>query len=71
MFLPYYKDDTAMDTAMMICNNIISHTGLFQNIISERDPKLTSALWTNLHSLFGEWLSFYMAYHPQIDGLAV
>ncbi|MBW0520900.1 hypothetical protein O181_060615 [Austropuccinia psidii MF-1] len=70
MFLPYHKDETAMDTAIMILNKVISHTGLFQNIISDRDPKITSALWTNLHNLFGTKLSFSTAYHPQTDFLA-
>ncbi|MBW0588236.1 hypothetical protein O181_127951, partial [Austropuccinia psidii MF-1] len=32
------------------------------NIISDRDSKFTSALWTKL--------SFSTAYHPQTDGLA-
>ncbi|MBW0578730.1 hypothetical protein O181_118445, partial [Austropuccinia psidii MF-1] len=59
-----------MDTAIMIWNKVISHTGLFQNIISDRDPKFTSALWTNLQNLFGTKLSFSTAYHPQTDGLA-
>ncbi|MBW0504242.1 hypothetical protein O181_043957 [Austropuccinia psidii MF-1] len=36
---------------------------------SDRDPKCTSALWTNLHKLFGTKLSFSTAYHPQTDGL--
>ncbi|MBW0580552.1 hypothetical protein O181_120267 [Austropuccinia psidii MF-1] len=36
MFLPFHKDDTAMDKAIMIWNRVISHTGLFQNIISDR-----------------------------------
>ncbi|MBW0515948.1 hypothetical protein O181_055663 [Austropuccinia psidii MF-1] len=36
MFLPFQKDDTAMDTAMMIWNKLISHTGLLPNIISDR-----------------------------------
>ncbi|MBW0511638.1 hypothetical protein O181_051353 [Austropuccinia psidii MF-1] len=67
MFLPCHKDDTAMDTAIMIWHKAISHTGLFQNIIGDRDPKLTSALWTNLHNLFGAKLSFLTAYHPQTD----
>ncbi|MBW0468344.1 hypothetical protein O181_008059 [Austropuccinia psidii MF-1] len=58
-----------MDTAIMICNKAVSHTCLFQNIISDRDPKFTSALWTNLHNLFGTKLSFLTAYHPQTDGL--
>ncbi|MBW0534076.1 hypothetical protein O181_073791 [Austropuccinia psidii MF-1] len=53
MFLPCHKDDTAIDTAIMIWNEAFSHTGLFQNMISDRDPKFTSALWTNLHNLFG------------------
>ncbi|MBW0549489.1 hypothetical protein O181_089204 [Austropuccinia psidii MF-1] len=70
MFLPCHKDDTAMDTAITIWNKLISHTGLFQNIISDRDPKFTSALWTNLHDLFGTKLSFSKAYHLQNDGLA-
>ncbi|MBW0550520.1 hypothetical protein O181_090235 [Austropuccinia psidii MF-1] len=70
ILLPCHKDDTAMDTAMMICNKAISHTGLFQNIISDRDPKFTSALWTNLHNLFRTKLSFSTAYHPQTDDLA-
>ncbi|MBW0512146.1 hypothetical protein O181_051861 [Austropuccinia psidii MF-1] len=57
-FLPCHKDEKAMDTAIMIQNRVISHTGLFENIISDRDPKFTSALWKNLHKLFGENLSF-------------
>ncbi|MBW0564143.1 hypothetical protein O181_103858 [Austropuccinia psidii MF-1] len=36
----------------------------------DRDPKFTSALWTNLHNLFGTKLSLSTAYHPQTDGLA-
>ncbi|MBW0583352.1 hypothetical protein O181_123067 [Austropuccinia psidii MF-1] len=70
IFLPCHKYDTAMDTALFIWNRVISHTGLFKNIISDRDPKFTSALWTNLHELLGKRLSFSTAYHPQTDGLA-
>ncbi|MBW0504974.1 hypothetical protein O181_044689 [Austropuccinia psidii MF-1] len=70
MFLPCHKDDTDMDTAIMIWNKGISHTGLFHNIISYRDPKFTSALWKNLHNLFGTKFSSSTAYHPQTDGLA-
>ncbi|MBW0550864.1 hypothetical protein O181_090579 [Austropuccinia psidii MF-1] len=70
IFLPCHKDDTAMDTAVLLWSRVISHTGLFKNIIIERDPKFTSALWTNLHKLFGTKLSFSTAYHPQTDALA-
>ncbi|MBW0539348.1 hypothetical protein O181_079063 [Austropuccinia psidii MF-1] len=44
IFLPCHEDDTAMDTAVLIWNRVISHTGLFKNIISDRDTKFTSAL---------------------------
>ncbi|MBW0512716.1 hypothetical protein O181_052431 [Austropuccinia psidii MF-1] len=70
MFLPCHKDDMAMDTAIMIWKKVISHKGLFQNIVSDRDPKFTSELWTNLHNLFETKLSFSTAHHPQADGLA-
>ncbi|MBW0573247.1 hypothetical protein O181_112962 [Austropuccinia psidii MF-1] len=70
IFLPCHKDDTAMDTALLLWSRGISHTGLFKNIISDRYPKFTSALWTNLHRFFGTKLSFSTAYHPKTDGLA-
>ncbi|MBW0555285.1 hypothetical protein O181_095000 [Austropuccinia psidii MF-1] len=69
MFLPCPKDEIAMNTAITIWNRVISHTGLFQNIISDGDPELASELWTDLHQLFGMKLSFQNAYHPQTDGL--
>ncbi|MBW0490896.1 hypothetical protein O181_030611 [Austropuccinia psidii MF-1] len=71
IFLPCHKDDTAMDTALLIWNRVISWTGIFTNILSSyRDAKFTSALWTNLQQLFGTKLSFSTVYHPQTDGLA-
>ncbi|MBW0563747.1 hypothetical protein O181_103462 [Austropuccinia psidii MF-1] len=70
IFLPCHKDDTAMDTALLIWNRVVSWTGIFKNIISDRDPKFTSALWTNLHQSFGTKSSFSTVYHPQTDSLA-
>ncbi|MBW0547473.1 hypothetical protein O181_087188 [Austropuccinia psidii MF-1] len=70
IFLPCHRDDTAMDTALLIWNRVLSWTGIFTNIISDRDPKFTSALWTNLHQLFGTKLFFSTAYHPKTDVLA-
>ncbi|MBW0528157.1 hypothetical protein O181_067872 [Austropuccinia psidii MF-1] len=69
IFLPCNKDDKAMDTALLIWNRVISHTGLLKNIISVRDPKFTSALWTNSHKILGTKLSFSTAYHTQTDEL--
>ncbi|MBW0588079.1 hypothetical protein O181_127794 [Austropuccinia psidii MF-1] len=70
IFLPCPRDDTAMYTALLIWNRVISLSGIFTNIIKDRDPKFTSALWKNIHQIFGTKLSFSTAYHPQTDGLA-
>ncbi|MBW0522942.1 hypothetical protein O181_062657 [Austropuccinia psidii MF-1] len=67
IFLQFLEDDTAMDTALLIWKRVISHTGLFKNIINDQVPKFTSALWTNLHKLLGTKLPFSTAYHPQTD----
>ncbi|MBW0511305.1 hypothetical protein O181_051020 [Austropuccinia psidii MF-1] len=53
IFLPCHKDDTAMDIALLLWGRVISHTGLFKNIVSESYPKSASAICTNLHRLLG------------------
>ncbi|MBW0494138.1 hypothetical protein O181_033853 [Austropuccinia psidii MF-1] len=68
--LPCHKYVTAINTAILICNRVIYHTGPFKNIISDRDPKFMSALLMNLHKLFGTEISFSTAYHTHTDGLA-
>ncbi|MBW0531207.1 hypothetical protein O181_070922 [Austropuccinia psidii MF-1] len=62
IFLPCHKHDTAMDTDLLLWSIVISHTGLLENIISDRDPKFTFTLWTNIHRYFGTKLSFSTAY---------
>ncbi|MBW0476356.1 hypothetical protein O181_016071 [Austropuccinia psidii MF-1] len=69
IFLPCHKDDTAMDTDLLLWNRVLSHTSFLKNIVSDTDPELTSALWTNLDRLFGTKLSFSQAYHCQTDEL--
>ncbi|MBW0522658.1 hypothetical protein O181_062373 [Austropuccinia psidii MF-1] len=69
IFLPCHRDDTDMNTALLLWNRVISHTGLFRNIIVDRDPKFTSALWTNLNKLLGTKLSYSTGYHSKTDGL--
>ncbi|MBW0496962.1 hypothetical protein O181_036677 [Austropuccinia psidii MF-1] len=70
IFLPFHNDVNAMNTDLLLCNKVISHTGLFNNVLSDRDPKFTSTPWINLHRFFGNKLSFSKAYHPQTDGLS-
>ncbi|MBW0494805.1 hypothetical protein O181_034520 [Austropuccinia psidii MF-1] len=68
--LSCHKENTAMDTALLFWNNIISTCGVPKIIISDRDPKLTSDVWTNLYEMLGTKLLFSTAYHPQTVGLA-
>ncbi|MBW0527996.1 hypothetical protein O181_067711 [Austropuccinia psidii MF-1] len=70
ILFPFNEDKTAMDTAIMIWNIFISNTGLFQNMVSDKDPRCTSAVWKKLHNPFGTKLSFSMGYLPQAGGLA-
>ncbi|MBW0516845.1 hypothetical protein O181_056560 [Austropuccinia psidii MF-1] len=65
--LPCHKEDTAMDTALLSWNNIISTCGVPKIIISDRDPKFTSEFWTNLYDMLGTNLAFSTAYHLQTD----
>ncbi|MBW0496902.1 hypothetical protein O181_036617 [Austropuccinia psidii MF-1] len=69
-FLPCHKVDTAMNTALLFWNNIISTCGVPKIIMSDRDPKFTSEFWTTLYDLLGTKISFFTAYHPQTYGLA-
>ncbi|MBW0474202.1 hypothetical protein O181_013917 [Austropuccinia psidii MF-1] len=68
--LPFHKEDTAMDTALLFWNNTISTCAVPKIIISNRDSKFTSEFWTNLYDMLGTRLSFSTAYHPLRDGLA-
>ncbi|MBW0475236.1 hypothetical protein O181_014951 [Austropuccinia psidii MF-1] len=65
-----HKEGTAMDTALLFWNHIISTCGVPENIIGDRDPKFTSGIWTNLYEILGTKPSFPTAYHPQTDGIA-
>ncbi|MBW0464938.1 hypothetical protein O181_004653 [Austropuccinia psidii MF-1] len=59
-----------MDTALLFWNNILSTFGVPKIIISDRDPKFKSELWTNLYDILWTKVAFYTAYNPQTDGLA-
>ncbi|MBW0528976.1 hypothetical protein O181_068691 [Austropuccinia psidii MF-1] len=65
IFLSCHKYDTSMDTALLIWNRVVSWTYISTNIISDRNPKFTLALWTNLGQLFGTKLSFSTADHAK------
>ncbi|MBW0575333.1 hypothetical protein O181_115048 [Austropuccinia psidii MF-1] len=67
--IPWHKEYTTMDTALLFWNNIIATCGVPKIIISDRDPKFTSEFLTNLYDMLGNRLAFHKAYQPQKDGL--
>ncbi|MBW0472464.1 hypothetical protein O181_012179 [Austropuccinia psidii MF-1] len=59
-----------MDTAVLFWNNTIPTLGIIKIIISDRDSKFTSEIWTDLYDMLGTLLEFSTHYHPQTDVLA-
>ncbi|MBW0473760.1 hypothetical protein O181_013475 [Austropuccinia psidii MF-1] len=65
--LTCHKEDTAMDTALLLWPNIISTCGIPKMIISDRDSKFISEFWTNLYDMLGKKLHFLLLIiHQQI-----
>ncbi|MBW0517303.1 hypothetical protein O181_057018 [Austropuccinia psidii MF-1] len=68
--LPCHKEDTAMDTALLFWNNIISTCGVRKIIISDRDPEFISEFWNMLYDILGTKLAFsQLTIHKQLDEL--
>ncbi|KAE8661278.1 hypothetical protein F3Y22_tig00116012pilonHSYRG00001 [Hibiscus syriacus] len=67
-FIPCPKDCTAEEAARAFFKNVVKHWGLPRSIISDRDPRFTGRLWTELFKLLGTELNFSTSFHPQTDG---
>ena len=65
---PYTKQITAMGAAKILWNDVFSHYGLPQRIISDRGPQFTAQAFRELHEVLGIETSMSTAYHPQTDG---
>ncbi|MBW0482229.1 hypothetical protein O181_021944 [Austropuccinia psidii MF-1] len=57
--LPFHKEDIAMDTALIFYNNFIATCGVPKIISSDRDPKFTSEVWTNIYYM-QKYCIFYL-----------
>ncbi|MBW0582428.1 hypothetical protein O181_122143 [Austropuccinia psidii MF-1] len=68
IFLPYHKEDTSIHKALPLWSIVISHTGLFKNIISDRDPKFTYALGPIFIDCLG--LSYHSPQHTILRQMA-
>jgi hypothetical protein len=69
IFAPCTKDIDALGTAKLLRNYVFCQHGLPLSIVSDRDPRFTSKVWTELMRLIGTQLKMSSAFHPQTDGL--
>ncbi|MBW0506102.1 hypothetical protein O181_045817 [Austropuccinia psidii MF-1] len=63
--LPFHKEDTAMDTALLSWNDLIVTYGVPKIIISDRDCKFKSKLWTKLPTCWVQNLQFLQLTTPR------
>lgn len=68
--VPGTEDMTAEQWADAYFDSVYRTWGLPARIISDRDPKFTSAFWKHLFQKCGVKLAMTTAYHPSADGQA-
>ncbi|KAE9325135.1 hypothetical protein PF008_g16938 [Phytophthora fragariae] len=66
--IPVSDTVTAAETAAHFIDCVFRHHGLPESIVSDRDPRFTSALWSSLFQLLRTKLSMSTAAHPETDG---
>nr|KAE8920838.1 hypothetical protein PF009_g28872 [Phytophthora fragariae] len=65
---PVAAEVTADESAELSLDLVFRHHGLPESIVSDRDPRFTSAFWTRLFALLGTRLLMSTAAHPETDG---
>ncbi|GMG16023.1 unnamed protein product [Phytophthora fragariaefolia] len=65
---PVAAEVTADESAELFFDLVFRHHGLPESIVSDRDPRFTSAFWTRLFALLGTRLLMSTAAHPETDG---
>ncbi|KAE9277489.1 hypothetical protein PF001_g25632 [Phytophthora fragariae] len=65
---PVAASITAKQTAAIFVDVVYRHHGLPSSIVSDRDPRFTSAFWRELFQLLGTRSRMSTASHPETDG---
>ena len=67
-FLPVSNDDPLDKLAQLYVEEIVRLHGVHISIVTDRDPRFTSRVWSSLQDATGTQLHFSTTFHPQIDG---
>ena len=59
---------TARGVVWLIQKEVVRLHGIPESIMSDRDTKLNSIFWKELHRLMGSKLLMSTMFHPQMDG---
>ena len=59
---------TATEVAERYLRDVVRLHGVASSIVSDRDPRFTSAFWQEVHRLLGTKLMMSTSFHPQTDG---
>ncbi|GAA5888274.1 hypothetical protein JCM16303_007255 [Sporobolomyces ruberrimus] len=70
ILVPLPSTATASEVAKAFVASVFRRFGLPNSIVSDRDPKFTSAFWRSLHDRLGIKLKMSTSAHPQTDGQA-
>ncbi|GAA5920393.1 hypothetical protein JCM5296_005587 [Sporobolomyces johnsonii] len=68
ILMPLASTATAEAVADVLFNNVYRRFGSQVALVSDRDPKFTSAFWRAMHKRIGVDLRMSSAAHPQTDG---
>ena len=66
--IPTRSTATASDVAQLFVREIVRLHGVPARIISDRDAKFTSKIWTAMFQSLGTRLNLSLSYHPEIYG---
>ncbi|CDJ62001.1 OSJNBa0074B10.8 protein, related [Eimeria necatrix] len=67
-FIPAKKSLSAADTVELLADRLIRYHGFPEVLISDRDPRFQSEVWSQLCSRFNITRAMSSSYHPQTDG---
>ena len=68
LFLPMKMGDSVEKLAQLYIKEVVRLHGVPVSIVSDRDPRFTSRLWSCIQRALGTRLNLSTAFHPQTDG---